>query len=167
MGIGNIIFIVVLLGAIIWFSKNVLTISRNIKLGKDLDRSDRKGERWSTMARIALGQSKMVKKPISGVLHILVYAGFIIINIEVLEINIDGVLTPVSEFISSVGDKVTAAIAGIGSLIGDITSKFSNLTNLLGQLNDVFDSLTSEIIISITNALSGLQSSISSILSCR
>src|SRR5690554_6469814 len=43
------------------------------------------------MARIALGQSKMVKKPISGILHILVYAGFVIINIEVLEIIIDGV----------------------------------------------------------------------------
>ncbi|MAC95027.1 MAG: Fe-S oxidoreductase [Flavobacteriales bacterium] len=91
MGVENIIFILLLIGAIVWFSKNIRTISRNINLGKDLDRSDNKGERWSTMARIALGQSKMVKKPISGILHILVYAGFVIINIEVLEIIIDGV----------------------------------------------------------------------------
>ena len=40
---------------------------------------------------IALGQSKMVRRPIAGILHIIVYAGFIIINIELLEIIIDGV----------------------------------------------------------------------------
>src|SRR5690554_2917523 len=92
MGVENIVFIVLLIGLTLWFSKNVRIIARNIKLGKPLNRSDRKGERWRKMARIALGQSKMVKKPVSGILHILVYLGFVIINIEVLEIVIDGIL---------------------------------------------------------------------------
>ena len=91
MGITNIIFIVVLTGMIFWFAKNVRTIIRNINLGRDVDISDRKGDRWKTMARVALGQSKMVTKPIAGLMHILIYVGFVIINIEVLEILIDGI----------------------------------------------------------------------------
>lgn len=59
-------------------------------MGKDEDLSDNKKERWRIMARVALGQSKMVVRPIAGFLHIIVYAGFILINIEVLEIIIDG-----------------------------------------------------------------------------
>jgi heterodisulfide reductase subunit C len=88
---GQIIFTLILVAAIVLFTKNVRKIARNIKLGKPLDRNNRKAERWKTMALVALGQSKMVKRPISGVLHIFVYAGFIIINIEILEILIDGV----------------------------------------------------------------------------
>ena len=60
-------------------------------LGKDVDRSDNKKERLNNMLRIAFGQQKMVKKPIAGILHIIVYVGFVIINIEVLEIVIDGI----------------------------------------------------------------------------
>ncbi|MBL4709651.1 MAG: (Fe-S)-binding protein [Flavobacteriales bacterium] len=92
MGLENILFIVVLATAVFWFSKNLKTIIRNINLGKDLDISDNKTERWKKMLMIAIGQSKMVKKPISGLMHIVVYAGFVIINIEVLEIVIDGIL---------------------------------------------------------------------------
>jgi len=69
---------------------NVKKIIRNINLGQDINRSDRSTERWANMALIALGQSKMIKRPIAGVLHIIVYLGFVIINIEVLEIIIDG-----------------------------------------------------------------------------
>jgi len=61
-------------------------------LGKDIDRSNRKLDRMKNMIRLALGQSKMVTKPISGILHVVVYIGFIIINIELLEIVIDGIL---------------------------------------------------------------------------
>lgn len=61
-------------------------------MGKDIDRSNRKLDRMKNMIRIALGQSKMVTKPISGILHVVVYIGFIIINIELLEIVIDGIL---------------------------------------------------------------------------
>ena len=88
----NIIFVALLLTTGIVFSLRVKKIRRNILLGKDEDRSDRKGERFSNMFRIAIGQGKMTKKPISGALHIIVYVGFMLINIEVLEIVVDGVL---------------------------------------------------------------------------
>ncbi|MXV53010.1 4Fe-4S dicluster domain-containing protein [Pedobacter sp. HMF7647] len=88
--IGQIIFLLVTIAAIGLFTYNARKIVRNIKLGKPLDRSDRRADRWATMARVALGQSKMVVRPVPGILHILVYAGFVIINIEVLEIAIDG-----------------------------------------------------------------------------
>ena len=90
--IPNIVFILALVAGIGYFTKNIRKVIRNIRLGKDVDRSDNKGERFKNMARIALGQSKMVRRPIAGILHLVVYIGFIIINIEVLEIIIDGVL---------------------------------------------------------------------------
>src|SRR4051812_3981687 len=89
--VAQIIFLVFLVGATLWFVKNIRFVRRNILLGRDIDRTDHAGERWMTMIRVALGQSKMVTKPIAGVLHILVYVGFVIINVEVLEILIDGV----------------------------------------------------------------------------
>jgi heterodisulfide reductase subunit C len=73
-----------------YFTINVKKLIRNIKLGKEVDRSDNASERWKNMTMIALGQSKMVKRPIAGILHIIVYIGFVIINIELLEIIIDG-----------------------------------------------------------------------------
>ena len=88
--IDNILFAVLLFLGIGFFVRNIKKISRNIKLGKSVDRTDRKDDRLKNMIRIALGQSKMVKRPISGILHIIVYVGFIIINIEVIEIIIDG-----------------------------------------------------------------------------
>ncbi len=91
-GVSNIIFLVVFITAIVLFAKRIMTITRNIKLGKGVDRSDNASERLSTMLRVAVGQSKMVVRPVSGILHILVYVGFIIINIELLEIVIDGAL---------------------------------------------------------------------------
>ena len=88
--IPNILFLIILLIGIGFFTKNIKKLFRNIKLGKEIDRSDHKSLRWRNMAKIALGQYKMVKRPISGILHVVVYVGFIIINIEVLEIIIDG-----------------------------------------------------------------------------
>lgn len=88
--IDNIAFAILLIIGIGFFVKNSKKIVRNIKLGKNIDRSDLPKERFQNMLKIAFGQSKMVKRPIAGVLHIIVYAGFIIINIEVLEIIIDG-----------------------------------------------------------------------------
>lgn len=86
----NILFAILLILGIGYFVTNCKKLIRNIKLGKDVDRSDRKAERWTNMAMIALGQSRMVKRPVAGFLHIIVYVGFVIINIEVLEIIIDG-----------------------------------------------------------------------------
>ncbi len=86
----NILFALLLVLGAGFFVKNIRKLSRNISLGKNTERNDRKPERWAHMSKIALGQSKMVRRPIAGLLHILVYAGFLIINIEVLEIVIDG-----------------------------------------------------------------------------
>jgi ferredoxin len=90
IGVSNAIFALVLIGASVLFYRNLSRIRRNILLGRDLDRTDNKPERWKTMARVALGQSKMVTRPIAGFMHILIYVGFVIINIEVLEIVLDG-----------------------------------------------------------------------------
>ncbi|GJQ07894.1 Fe-S oxidoreductase [Capnocytophaga cynodegmi] len=70
---------------------NVRKLIRNIRLGKSEDTSDNRAKRWKNMFRIALGQGKMTVRPIAGILHILVYLGFIIINIEVIEIILDGI----------------------------------------------------------------------------
>ncbi|MBL0012475.1 MAG: (Fe-S)-binding protein [Flavobacterium sp.] len=86
----NLFFAIILALGVSYFVKNVKKIIRNINLGQAIDRSDRSSDRWKNMAMIALGQSKMVKRPIAGFLHIIVYVGFVIINIEVLEIIIDG-----------------------------------------------------------------------------
>ena len=80
----NVVFVFLLLTAAVIFTKNILKIKNNIKLGKVIDRNDKKAERWKNMARIALGQSKMVKRPIAGLLHVVVYVGFLVINIELL-----------------------------------------------------------------------------------
>src|SRR6056297_464432 len=90
--IPNILFALILILGIGFFVRNVGRIKRNIFLGKDVDVTDNSSQRWKNMANIALGQSKMVVRPISGLLHIIVYVGFVIINIEVLEIIIDGLL---------------------------------------------------------------------------
>jgi ferredoxin len=74
------------------FVRNIRKISRNIQLGQAINRSDNPAARWKNMALIALGQSKMVKRPVAGILHVIVYLGFIIINIEVLEIITDGLV---------------------------------------------------------------------------
>lgn len=86
----NIVFALLLITALFFFTKNILSIRRNILLGKDIERKDQSKKRWGNMARIALGQSKMVTKPIAGSLHVIVYIGFVIINIELLEIILDG-----------------------------------------------------------------------------
>lgn len=89
--IAQILFVIALVAGIGFFARNIRRIIRNIQLGKEVDRSDKPGERFGKMAKIALGQSKMVRRPIAGFLHVIVYLGFIIINIEVLEIIIDGI----------------------------------------------------------------------------
>ena len=90
--IPNIIFSTLLISSLAVFIRNLKRLRRNINLGKGkTDPITNKPQRWKNMARIALGQSKMVSRPIAGLLHIIVYLGFIIINIELIEIVIDGV----------------------------------------------------------------------------
>ena len=90
--IPNVIFAILLVVAVGIFTKNIRQIIANIQLGKSTDRTDQKSARWRNMARIALGQSKMVRRPVAGILHVVVYLGFILINIELLEIIVDGLL---------------------------------------------------------------------------
>ena len=90
MSVASIVFVLLMIAAVSLFARNARRIVRNINLGRAEQRNDRKGERWMLMTRVAMGQSKMVVRPIAGILHIIVYAGFVIINIEVLEIIIDG-----------------------------------------------------------------------------
>ncbi|MDY0089950.1 MAG: (Fe-S)-binding protein [Flavobacteriaceae bacterium] len=88
----NILFAIILVLGFGYFAGNVKKLIRNIRLGKSINRRDNSKKRWKNMIMIALGQSKMVKRPIAGILHIIVYVGFVIINIEMLEIVIDGLL---------------------------------------------------------------------------
>lgn len=87
----QILFILCAAAAIYLFTKKVKELRRNILLGRDEDISDNKNQRWKNMILLALGQKKMFKRPVPALLHLAVYAGFIIINIEILEIFIDGI----------------------------------------------------------------------------
>ncbi|MFN3952093.1 MAG: 4Fe-4S dicluster domain-containing protein [Thermaurantimonas sp.] len=109
-GINNVIFLAALITAIYFFSKSVKKIRRNIALGKAADRTDQPSERWKTMAMVALGQSKMVLNPVAGFFHIVIYAGFLLINIEVLEIIIDGLLGTHRVFAAPLGRLYELAI---------------------------------------------------------
>lgn len=99
--VDNIIFLILLVAGFGLFAKSLKEIYRNIKLGKTINRSDNPSERWKTMAKVALGQSKMTKRPVAGILHIFVYVGFVIINLELIEIIVDG-LFGTHRFLASV-----------------------------------------------------------------
>ena len=94
------IFVLLLGAAIFWFAKNIRRVMRNIRIGREEGINDRKKERWMETIRVALGQSKMVSRPVAGIMHIFIYVGFVIINIEVLEIILDGITGKHRLFIS-------------------------------------------------------------------
>lgn len=87
----QIIFIILTLAGVTLFSLNVRKVIRNIKIGKAANRSDQPTKRLITMLKVAFGQTKMAARPIPFLLHLVVYLGFVIINLEVLEIMIDGI----------------------------------------------------------------------------
>ncbi|MFC7347522.1 4Fe-4S dicluster domain-containing protein [Chryseobacterium zhengzhouense] len=87
----NVLFLILLIAGFGLFGKSLMKIYRNIRLGREINRSDRKAERWETMARVAMGQSRMTARPVAGILHLFVYVGFVIINIELIEIIVDGI----------------------------------------------------------------------------
>ncbi len=90
--IPQIAFIILTIAAIYLFARKAMEIKRNIFLGRDEDFSDNPGERWKNVFLLAFGQKKMFKYPLVAVMHFIIYAGFIIINLEVLEIALDGLL---------------------------------------------------------------------------
>lgn len=107
----QVIFLIVTVAALALFSLNVRKIIRNINLGKDTDRSDRPAERLFTMLKVAFGQSKMVKRPLAAILHLFVYVGFVVINLEVLEIIIDGLFGTHRIFAAPLGGLYPVLIA--------------------------------------------------------
>ena len=117
----NITFFLILFLSLGYFISNFIKLRRNINLGIDLDidLSVNRKQRWANMAKIALGQSKMVRRPIVGALHVIVYVGFIIINIELLEIVIDGLIGPHRVF------------SGMGVFYGFLIASFEILAVLV------------------------------------
>lgn len=102
---------VLLAGYAIWlFARNIIRIKNNIFLGRDKDLSDNSAARWKNVLLLAFGQKKMFRNPLVAVLHFVIYAGFIIINIEVLEIVLDGILGTHRLFLPTLGNFYTFVI---------------------------------------------------------
>ena len=101
--IAELLFGLITVAAFFLFGKNLFAIRRNILIGKEVDLSDQPGRRWKNVVLLALGQKKMFRNPLVAVLHIIVYVGFIIINIELLEIIVDGILGTHRAFASYLG----------------------------------------------------------------
>ncbi|MGB4844763.1 MAG: (Fe-S)-binding protein [Ferruginibacter sp.] len=106
----QILFIAVSIFAIWLFAKNISIIRRNIFLGKDEDLSDNPSLRWKNLFLLAFGQKKMFRNPLVAVMHFIVYAGFVIINLEVLEIVLDGMLGTHRLFLPYIGSLYTFLI---------------------------------------------------------
>ena len=109
----NIIFAIVLIIGVGFFVKNVKKIIRNIKLGQNVNRTDNSAARWKNMALIALGQKKMFTRPIPAILHFTLYAAFIITQIELLEIIVDGLFGTHRFFKTGLGGFYTFLISFI------------------------------------------------------
>ena len=107
----QLLFIVLLIAAAGLFTKNISKIRRNIFLGRDLDLSDHASKRWYQMFKVAMGQSKMAARPIPFILHLCVYIGFVIINIELIEIIVDGITGSHRVFAPLMGDLYNFLIA--------------------------------------------------------
>ena len=87
----NLLFSVLLIGGVGIFIRNIKRIRRNINLGNEIPLEKNSNLRWKKMLLVAFGQSKMLDRPVVGILHLVVYLGFILINIELLEIILDGI----------------------------------------------------------------------------
>ena len=111
--ISSILFGVLLVGGFTFFTLNILKIRANILLGRDIDRTDNKSERWKTMILVAFGQKKMFSRPIPALLHLALYAAFIITQIELIEIFVDGIAGTHRVFKDSLGGFYTFMVSFI------------------------------------------------------
>lgn len=111
--VGILIFIVLFVGGSAFFLFNAGKVRRNILLGKDINRKDRPAERFKVMTLVALGQKKMFAKPIPAILHLFLYAAFVITQIELIEIVVDGALGDHRIFRPSLGGFYTFMISFI------------------------------------------------------
>ncbi|MDN5212447.1 4Fe-4S dicluster domain-containing protein [Fulvivirgaceae bacterium BMA12] len=108
--ISQIAFVLTLILAGYFLSKRIRQIRKNILMGKDIDRSGNAPDRWKTMLLVAFGQKKMFKNIIPAFLHLLIYIGFLLINLEVLEFILDGLLGTHRLFAPFLGDFYTVTI---------------------------------------------------------
>ena len=108
----QIAFIILAVFSIWLFARNIRNIKRNILLGHDEDYSDHPSQRWKNLLLLAFGQKKMFRNPLVAVMHFFIYAGFVIINIEVLEIVLDGGFGKHRLFANALGGFYTFLIDG-------------------------------------------------------
>lgn len=111
--ISSFIFIGLLLATATIFGLRVKQIANNIKMGRDINLNDNASIRWKTMAKVALGQGKMVARPFAGIMHIFIYVGFVLINLEMLEIVIDGIFGTHRFFAGIIGENAYYIFIGI------------------------------------------------------
>jgi ferredoxin len=86
----QVAFLIVLGVAVFFVRKRALRIKANIALGKPEEVKGDKAQRWRNVLLVAFGQKKMFKRPLPAILHLFIYVGFLVINLEVLEFIIDG-----------------------------------------------------------------------------
>ena len=106
----NLLFLIILIAGAGYFALSLKKIYRNIQLGQDINRNDQPKKRWQVMAKVALGQSKMRKRPVAGFLHMLIYVGFLLINLELIEIVVDGIFGTHRFLASVIGDGLYSAL---------------------------------------------------------
>jgi heterodisulfide reductase subunit C len=111
--ISTIIFGLLLIGGFGFFTYNVMKVRSNILLGRDIIRTDNSAERWKTMILVALGQKKMFARPIPALLHLALYAAFVITQIELIEIIVDGLAGSHRVFRDSLGGFYTFMVSFI------------------------------------------------------
>ncbi len=132
----NLLFFVLMVLGFGLFALNLIKLKRNIFLGQTIDRRDQSKQRWNNVLTVALGQSKMVKKPIAGFFHILVYVGFLVINIELIEIVIDGLFGTHRFLASLFGNNIygffTATLEVMALLVTIAVVVFFVRRNLMG-----------------------------------
>ncbi len=106
----QVAFILVAGVAAFFLTKRILRIRKNIKMGREIDQSDHPAARWKNMLLIAFGQKKMFKRPLPALMHLLIYVGFLVINLEVLEFVLDGIFGTHRLFAPYLGEVYTVAI---------------------------------------------------------
>ncbi len=111
--ISLILFAILLVLASGFFTWNMMKVRSNILLGREINRSDRKGERWKTLLLVAFGQKKMFNRPIPALLHFCIYAAFVITQIELIEIFVDGLAGTHRVFKESLGGFYTFMVSFI------------------------------------------------------
>lgn len=111
--ITSILFAVLLVVGFAFFIKNALIIKSNIQLGRSIDRTDRTADRIRNMVLVALGQKKMFQRPIPAILHLCIYAAFVITQIELIEIFVDGLAGTHRVFRPSLGGFYTFIVSFI------------------------------------------------------